>query len=395
MLSNKVRSMEESATIRMAQKSRDLASKGVHVVNLTLGEPDFDTPDFIKKAAMVALERGDTKYTPVPGTMALRQAISKKFKDENNLDYSPQQIVVSNGAKQSIANICMAMLDEGDEVIILAPYWVSYSEIVKFSGGTPIILKSDISTDFKVPVEDIKNAINEKTKLLVFSSPCNPTGSVYSQSELEAIAQLVMAHGQMVVLADEIYEYINFSEKHFSIGSVPGMIEYTATVNGFSKGFAMTGWRLGYMGAPEWLVSACNKVQGQITSGASSFGQAAAVEALKANRDACIEMKTAFMQRRALIVGLLREIPGFKVNFPEGAFYTFPDISDYFGRSFNGVAIHNADDMSELLLTEAHVGTVSGSAFGADNCIRMSYAASEDDIKEAVRRIKKCLENFM
>ncbi len=394
MLSHKVKSMEESATIRMAQKSRDLASKGVHVVNLTLGEPDFDTPDFIKKAATAALDKGDTKYTPVPGTMALRQAISHKFKTENNLDYTPAQIVVSNGAKQSIANVCLSMLDEGDEVVILAPYWVSYAEIVKFAGGTPIILKSDIDTDFKVPFSDIKEAINEKTKLLIFSSPCNPTGSVYAQSELEAIAELVMKHGQMIVLSDEIYEYINFSEKHFSIGSVPGMIDYTATVNGFSKGFAMTGWRLGYMGAPSWLVNACNKVQGQVTSGASSFGQAAAVEALNANRDACNEMRDAFLTRRGLIVGLLKEIPGFKVNNPEGAFYIFPDISAYFGTSNGDITINNADEMAEVLLTEAHVGTVSGSAFGADNCIRMSYAASEDNIKEAVFRIKSCLAEF-
>lgn len=394
MLSHKVKSMEESATIKMSQKSRDLASKGIHVVNLTLGEPDFDTPDFIKEAAMKALKNGDTKYTPVPGTLALRQAISDKFKQENKLEYSPNQIVVSNGAKQSIANVCLAMLDEGDEVIILAPYWVSYSEIVKFAGGTPVILQSDISTDFKVSASQIEEALTDRTKLLIFSSPCNPTGSVYSRNELEVIAQLVMNHGQMVVLSDEIYEYINFSNEHFSIGSIPGMIDYTATVNGFSKGFAMTGWRLGYMGGPQWLVSACNKVQGQVTSGASSFGQTAAVEALRANKESSYVMRDAFKRRRELIVGLLKQIPGFKVNFPEGAFYVFPDISDYFGKTNGQTTIYNADDMAEVLLTEAHVGTVSGSAFGADNCIRISYAASDADIQEAVERISHCLKEF-
>jgi aspartate aminotransferase len=394
MLSKKVKSMEESATIKMAQKSRDLASKGVHVVNLTLGEPDFDTPDFIKHAATVALNKGETKYTPVPGTAALRKAISEKFKNENHLDYSPAQIVVSNGAKQSIANVCLATLDEGDEVIILAPYWVSYSEIVKFCGGTPVVLKSDISTNFKVSASDIDNAVNDRTKLIIFSSPCNPTGSVYSRSELEQIAKVVLKHGHILVISDEIYEYINFSGEHFSIGSVPGMMDYTVTINGFSKGFAMTGWRLGYMGAPLWLVEACNKVQGQVTSGASSFGQSAAVEALMAKRDASMSMCDAFLKRRDLIVGLLKEIKGFKVNLPEGAFYVFPDISDYFGTSNGSLTIRNADDMAEILLTEAHVGTVSGSAFGADNCIRISYAASEDDIKEAVTRIKNCLSFF-
>lgn len=394
MLSKKVKSMEESATIKMAQKSRDLASKGVHVVNLTLGEPDFDTPDFIKHAAAEALNKGETKYTPVPGTAALRKAISEKFKNENHLDYSPAQIVVSNGAKQSIANVCLATLDEGDEVIILAPYWVSYSEIVKFCGAKPVVLKSDITTNFKVSASDIDNAITSRTKLIIFSSPCNPTGSVYSRSELEKMAEVVLKHGHILVLSDEIYEYINFSGEHFSIGSVPGMMDYTVTINGFSKGFAMTGWRLGFMGAPLWLAEACNKVQGQVTSGASSFGQSAAVVALNAKRDASMSMRDAFLKRRNLIVGLLKDIKGFKVNIPEGAFYVFPDISDYFGTSSGSLTIQNADDMAEILLTEAHVGTVSGSAFGADNCIRISYAAAEEDIVEAVKRIKTCLASF-
>lgn len=386
--------MEESATIRMAQKSRDLASKGIHVVNLTLGEPDFDTPDFIKNAATTALNKGETKYTPVPGTVELRKAISEKFIKENNLNYTPSQIVVSNGAKQSIANVCLATLDEGDEVIILAPYWVSYSEIVKFCGGKPVILKSDIDTNFKVSASEIENAITDRTKLIIFSSPCNPTGTVYARHELENIAEVVKKYDHILVVSDEIYEYINFSGEHFSIGSIPGMLERTVTINGFSKGFAMTGWRLGYMGAPVWLVDACNKVQGQVTSGASSFGQSAAVEALRAKRDASLSMRNAFLKRRDIIVGLLETIKGFKVNLPEGAFYVFPDISHYFGTANGHLTIQNADDMAEVLLTEAHVGTVSGSAFGADNCIRISYAASEGDIREAVERIKICLSQF-
>ncbi len=394
MLSAKVQAMEESATIRMAQKSRDLASKGVSVISLSLGEPDFDTPEFIKEAAYAALKKGNTKYTPVPGTLDLRKAICDKFRIENNLQFEPTQIVVSNGAKQSIANICLSTLDEGDEAIILAPYWVSYIEIVKFAGGTPIIVSAGIEDDFKVKASQIKEAITEKTKLLIFSSPCNPTGSVYTKSELEAIAEVIGANGKILIVSDEIYEYINFSDEHVSIGSFEKVKDLTATINGFSKGFSMTGWRLGYMAGPGWLANACNKVQGQVTSGAASFSQEAAALALRTERSEAIAMRDAFLRRRDLIVSKLSEVPGIIVNKPLGAFYVFPDISYYFGTSNGKVSIENADDFSEAMLTEAHVGTVSGAAFGNENCIRLSYAASDNDLVEAVSRIKKCLESF-
>lgn len=394
ILSFKVRSMEESATIRMAQKTRDLSSKGIHVVNLTLGEPDFDTPEFIKEAAYEAMKSGDTKYTPVPGTLDLRKAICEKFKAENNLEYQPNQIVVSNGAKQSIANVCLSLLDEGDEAIVLAPYWVSYYEIIKFAGGSPIVLYADIDQDFKVSAVQIEQAITPKTKMIIYSSPCNPSGSVYTHEELEAIAAILRKHPQIIVVADEIYEYINFTQGHCSIASLPGMLDRTATINGFSKGFAMTGWRLGYMGGPVWLAEACNKIQGQVTSGAASFSQAAAAVALRSSRKEAMMMKEAFLKRRDLIHALLGDIPGFKVNVPQGAFYMFPDISAYFGTSNGSITINDADDMAEILLTEGHVGTVSGVAFGSNKCIRLSYAASEDNIREACKRIKSCLANF-
>lgn len=394
MLSAKVQAMEESATIRMAQKARDLASKGVNVISLSLGEPDFDTPEFIKDAAYQALKKGNTKYTPVPGALDLRKAICDKFRTENGLEFDPTQIVVSNGAKQSIANICMAVLNEGDEAIVLAPYWVSYVEIIKFAGGNPIVLSAGIDEDFKVQADKIKEAITDKTKMLIFSSPCNPTGSVYTKEELKAIADVIGENGNILIVSDEIYEYITFAGKHESIGAFENVKENTATVNGFSKGFSMTGWRLGYMGGPKWLADACNKVQGQITSGAASFSQEAAAVALRSDRSETIAMKEAFYSRRDLVINGLKEIPGFKVNQPQGAFYVFPDVSHYFGYTNGNVEIHNADDFSEAMLTEAHVGTVSGAAFGNDQCIRISYAASESDLLEAVRRIKVCLEGF-
>lgn len=386
--------MEESATIRMAQKARDLAGKGVNVISLSLGEPDFDTPEFIKNAAWDALKKGNTKYTPVPGTLDLRKAICDKFKSENDLDFEPSMIVVSNGAKQSIANICMSVLDEGDEAIVLAPYWVSYVEIIKFAGGNAVVLTAGIEDDFKVAAEQIKKAITPRTKMLIFSSPCNPTGSVYKYEELKAIADVVAENGNILIVSDEIYEYINFTGKHVSIGAFSNVKGNTATVNGFSKGFSMTGWRLGYMGGPKWLADACNKVQGQVTSGAASFSQEAAAVALRSSREEAFKMRDAFLSRRDLMIRLLKEIPGLKVNKPEGAFYIFPDVSAYFGKSNGNVTIHNADDFSEAMLTEAHVGTVSGSAFGADDCVRLSYAASEDDLKEAVRRLKETLSQF-
>lgn len=394
MLAAKVQSMEESATIRMAQKSRDLASKGVHVISLSLGEPDFDTPDFIKEAAYTALKKGNTKYTPVPGTLALRNAICEKFRLENNLLFEPSQIVVSNGAKQSIANICMATLNEGDEAIILAPYWVSYFEIVKFAGGIPVVVSAGIDEDFKPTAAQIKAAITPKTKLLIFSSPCNPTGSVFTHKELEDIAKVITENGNILVVSDEIYEYINFTGNHVSIGTFDGMAGLTATVNGFSKGFSMTGWRLGYMAGPKWLADACNKVQGQITSGAASFSQEAAAIALQADRSEALAMREAFHRRRDLLISLMSDIPGLKINRPQGAFYLFPDVSEYYGTGNGKLTIQNADDFAEAMLTEAHVGLVSGSAFGNDQCVRLSYAASDDDLREAVRRLARCLAQF-
>ena len=394
MLSPRLLSMEESATIRMAQKARDLAAQGINVISLSLGEPDFDTPEFIKNAAYEALKRGDTKYTPVPGTLALRKAICEKFKLENNLEFTPNEIVVSNGAKQSIANICLSILSPGDEAIILAPYWVSYFEIVKFAGGTPVVVSAGIEDDFKPPVSKIKEALTDKTKLLIFSSPCNPTGSVWTHEEILSMADVVSAHSNCLVVSDEIYEYINFENHHVSIGSLENMKGRVATVNGFSKGFAMTGWRLGYMGGPAWLADACNKVQGQITSGAASFSQAAATVALQSTRNETIAMKKVFLERRDLMLENLSKIPGLKLNQPKGAFYIFMDISEYFGKSNGDCTIHNADDFAEIMLTEAHVGLVSGSAFGDNNCVRLSYAAHEDQLTEAAHRLKNALSKF-
>ncbi len=395
LLSQKLQNMSESATIRMSQKARDLKSKGIDIISLSLGEPDFDTPDFIKQSAKKALDDGYTKYTPVPGHLALREAISSKFERDNNLKYSPSEIVVSNGAKQSIANLCLALLDPGDEVIIFTPYWVSYFDIVSFSGGTPIALSAGIDQDFKVTADQVKNAITDKTKLILFSSPCNPTGSVYQRDELEAISDVILAHENIFVISDEIYEYINFSGYHTSIGSIEGMLSRTITVNGFSKGFAMTGWRLGYIGAPEWIAQACAKVQGQFTSGATSFGQMAAITALNSDLEATKKMRSAYLRRRDMFIDLLKEIDGFELNHPQGAFYIFPNVSKLFGRSKNGRTIHDVDDLAEIILLEAHVATVGGEAFGNDQCIRLSYAASDEQLKEAARRMKETLSEYI
>jgi aspartate aminotransferase len=386
--------MEESATIKMTQMARDLAAQGHNVISLSIGEPDFDTPEHIKAAAVAALDSGDTKYTPVPGTMPLRKAIVSKFKRDNNLTFDESQIVVSNGAKQSIANVVLALVEEGDEVILFAPYWVSYKEIVKLAGGTVIEVKADISQDFIVTADQLKDALTEKTKLIIFSSPCNPTGSVYTKKDLAGIVKVLEDYPKVVVLSDEIYEYINFTSKHDSIGAFPEIANRTVTVNGFSKGFAMTGWRLGYMGAPKWIAAACNKIQGQLTSGAASFNQAAAAVALNTPLDATHRMRQAFEARRDIFIKLLAEIPGFKVNKPTGAFYVFPDISSYFGKSANGQVIKNADDLAIYLLEAGHVAVVSGSAFGADECIRLSYAASEESLREAVKRIKEAMQQL-
>lgn len=391
LLSQRVVRMAESETLKMSQMARELKAKGHEVINLSIGEPDFDTPDAIKQVAKDALDAGFTKYTPVPGIPELREAISKKFKEENNLDYKASQIVVSNGAKQTLANIFLSLLDLDDEVIVLAPYWVSYSEIIKLAEGKTVLLKAGIESDFKVSAEEIEKAITPKTKALLFSSPCNPTGSVYLESELKAIAQVISKHPGIIIVADEIYEYINFTGKHISIGSFPEVKDQTVTVNGFSKGYAMTGWRLGYMGGPQWLSDACNKVQGQITSGANSFSQKAATFALQAKLPETELMKTAFLKRRDMVLHLLQEIPGVKVNLPLGAFYIFPDISAYFGKKSDKMEINNATDFCDYILQEAFVAVVSGAAFGADECFRISYAASEAELKEAVARMARVL----
>jgi aspartate aminotransferase len=390
LLSDRVLSMEESATLKMTQTARDLKAKGVDVISLSVGEPDFDTPEFIKKAAFKALEEGYTKYTPVPGLPELRKAIVAKFKRDNDLNYEESQIVVSNGAKQSIANVCLSLLNPGDEVIILAPFWVSYTEIVKLAEGVPVIVYAGIEQDFKPTAEQIEASITDRTKILLFSSPSNPTGAAYSAKELEAIADMMANYPNIHIVSDEIYEYINFSGKNTSIGSFPQVADQTITVNGFSKGFSMTGWRLGYIGAPKEIAAACTKIQGQITSGATSFGQKAAIEALaNPNHPDILAMKEAFLNRRELVITLLSAIPGVKVNKPEGAFYIFPEISAFFGKSINGQLIQNADDFCMYLLNEAHVAAVSGEPFGAPNCLRISYAASDEILKEAIERIAK------
>ncbi len=394
MVADKIQEMTESATIRMAQKARELASKGVNVISLSLGEPDFDTPEHIKDAAIDGLHKGMTKYTPVSGTLELKNAIIRKMKRDSGLEYQGNQIVISNGAKQSIFNICTAVIDPGDEVIIFAPYWVSYFEIVKFCNGTPVIVSAGIEDEFKVSAAQVAAAITPKTRMIIFSSPCNPTGSVFTDDELAAIAEVIKAHDNIVVVSDEIYEYINFQSKHASIASVPGMQDITAVVNGFSKGFSMTGWRLGFMAGPAWLASACDKVQGQVTSGAASFSQHAAAVGLDSDMGPTMEMTRAFKKRRDLVIDQLKQIPGLIVNNPQGAFYVFPDVSYYFGKSDGTNTIQNADDFSEIMLAEAHVGLVSGSAFGADQCIRISYAASEEDLTEAIKRLKNCLSKF-
>jgi aspartate aminotransferase len=394
MIASKVSDMTESATIKMAQKARDLAAKGVKVISLSLGEPDFDTPDHIKEAAMEGLRKGMTKYTPVSGTADLKAAIIDKMKRDSNLEYKPNQIVVSNGAKQSVFNICTAIIDQGDEVIIFGPYWVSYIEIVKFCGGTPVVVSAGIEADFKVSAAQVEAAITDKTRLVIFSSPCNPTGSVFTKEELYDIAQVLKNKDNILVVSDEIYEYINFQGGHTSIASVDGMYDITAVINGFSKGFSMTGWRLGFMCAPAWLATACDKVQGQVTSGAASFSQYAAAVGLRSDMKPTHDMAVAFKSRRDLVLNLLKEIPGIIVNNPMGAFYVFPDVSYYFGKSDGVNTINNADDFSEIMLAEAHVGLVSGGAFGADNCIRISYAASEEDLTTAIGNLKRVLANF-
>ncbi len=392
-LSDRINAMEVSATLGMAAKTRELKAEGKDIIGLSLGEPDFDIPDFIKEAAIEAVQQNYSKYTPIDGYLELREAICEKFRRDNNLHYKPSQIVVSTGAKQCLANVALAMLNPGDEVIFPAPYWVSYKEIAKMAGGVPIEVHTTIESDFKITPAQLEAAITPKTKMVWFNTPCNPSGSIYSKEELETLAVVLRKHPNIFILSDEIYEYINFTnERVTSVAEIDGLYERTITVNGMSKAFAMTGWRIGYMGAPEWIAKACTKVQGQITSGANAVAQRASIAALKAPKSKIQYMVDEFKRRRDLVLQLLSEIDGFKLNVPEGAFYVFPDVSSFFGKTLRGRNIHNATDFSLYLLEEAMVATVTGEAFGDANCIRFSYAASEKDLREAIKRIKESLQ---
>ena len=390
--SERVQKMEISATLAMAAKARELKNEGKDIIGLSLGEPDFTIPEFIKDSAKQAIDENYNSYSPVDGYADLKQAIALKFKKDNGLTYGLDQIVVSTGAKQSLYNVAMAIINPGDEVILPAPYWVSYRDIVKLAKGVPVEVKTTIDADFKMTPEQLRAAITDKTRMLWFSSPCNPSGSFYHQSELEALAEVLNDHPNIIVVSDEIYEHINFSnETHASIASIPSLYDRVVTVNGVSKAFAMTGWRIGYIGAPAWIAKACNKLQGQVTSGANAIAQRAVITALEAPVSKIDYMIEAFHQRRDLVLKLLGAIPGFKLNVPEGAFYVFPDISEYFGKTLRGKTINNASDFSLYLLEEASVATVTGEAFGDSNCVRISYAASEDSLKEAIRRISEAL----
>lgn len=384
--------LSESATIAMARKATELKKSGVDVISLSLGEPDFDTPEVLKAAGIKAIEENITHYTPVPGILDVREAISKKFQRDNGLDYAPDQIVVSNGAKQSITNVVLSLVDPGEEVILPAPYWVSYADMVALAGGTSKVLATSIEHDFKIQPEALEAAITDKTRLLIYSSPCNPSGSVYTQSEIDALAEVLQRHPQVYIISDEIYELINFTGKHASIGTIPALKDRVITVNGVSKGFAMTGWRLGYIGAPTWIAKACSKVQGQVTSAPCSIAQVAAGAAVSADPSIADEMKSAFLKRRDIMIAGLSAIPGMKVNKPMGAFYLFPDVSELYGKSVGQRHINNAEDFAMYLLEEAHVATVGGGAFGTPECIRLSYAASEAQLQEAIRRISKAVE---
>jgi aspartate aminotransferase len=391
LLSDRINNLSTSQTLAMAALARELKTQGKDIISLSLGEPDFNTPDFVKEAAKKAIDENYSTYTPVDGYLELREAICRKFKRDNNLDYKPSNIVVSTGAKQSLYNIAQVMLNDGDEVILPAPYWVSYYEIIKLSGGVPIVVETSVDSDFKITAEQLEKAITPKTKMMWFSSPCNPSGSVYNREEMTALGKVLNKHPNIYIVADEIYEHINFSGTFCSIGSIPGLFDRTITVNGVAKAFAMTGWRIGYIGAPEFIAKACTKMQGQVTSGANSIAQRATIAAVDADPSVLNDMVKAFHSRRDLVVRLMREIPGIKLNVPEGAFYVFPDVSSFFGKTFKGTTINTADDLAMYLLSEANVATVTGEAFGNENCLRISYATSEDLLTEAIRRIKEAL----
>jgi aspartate aminotransferase len=390
-LSDRINSLPTSQTLAMAAKARELRAEGKDIIGLSLGEPDFNTPDFIKDAAIEAINENYNTYTPVDGYVELKEAICTKFKRDNGLDYKPNQIVVSTGAKQSIANIAQVLLNPGDEILLPAPYWVSYSAIAILCEATYVEIPSSIDNDFKITPAQLEAAITPKTKMIFFNSPNNPSGTIYSESEYRALAAVLEKYPKIFILSDEIYEHINYDSKPFSFAAIESMYDRTITVNGLAKAFAMTGWRIGYIGAPEWIAKACTKMQGQITSGTNCIAQRAAITAVLAPVSKIQFMVDEFKTRRDIIIGLLRKIDGFKVNVPEGAFYVFPDISAYFGKSIDGIKIENASDFSLFILEKANVATVTGDAFGAPNCIRISYAASELQIREAIKRIKKAL----
>jgi len=392
LLSARINSLPVSATLAMAAKARELKNSGIDVVGLSLGEPDFNTPEFIKNAAVQAVEDNWNSYSPVDGYADLKEAICNKFKRDNNLIYKPSQIVVSTGAKQSIANVCMVLLNPGDEVLLPAPYWVSYSAIATLAEAKSTIIPSSIETDFKITPEQLEAAITPKTKLVMFNSPNNPSGTIYTEDEYRALGKVLEKHPDIFILSDEIYEHINYGTPHFSIAAIPELYDRTITVNGVAKAFAMTGWRIGYIGAPEWLAKACNKMQGQITSGANCIAQRATIAAVDAPVSNIQYMIDEFAKRREIIIELLKAIPGIQINQPQGAFYVFPDVSSYFGKTLRGKKIENASDFALYLLEEAHVATVTGDAFGNGDCIRISYAASEENIRTAIDRIAKALQ---
>jgi aspartate aminotransferase len=391
MLSNRIKSLPASATLAMAAKARELKNQGIDIIGLSLGEPDFNTPEFIKDAAIQAVKDNYNSYSPVDGYADLKAAICEKFMRDNKLEYQASQIVVSTGAKQSIANVCMVLLNPGDEVLLPAPYWVSYSAIATLAEAKSIIIPSSIDHDFKITPEQLEEAITPKTKLVMFNSPNNPSGTIYTESEYRALGDVLQKHPNIYILSDEIYEHINYGTPHFSIAAIEELYDRTVTVNGVAKAFAMTGWRIGYIGAPEWIAKACNKMQGQMTSGANCIAQRATIAAVSAPTTKIQYMVNEFNNRRGLILNLLSKIPGFKLNEPQGAFYVFPDVSFYFGKTIKGKAIQNSNDFALFLLEEAHVATVTGEAFGNSDCIRISYAASKEEIETAIDRIKNAL----
>jgi aspartate aminotransferase len=393
-LSDRIKSLSDSQTLAMAQKSRELKAKGIDIISLSLGEPDFNTPDYIKEAAKKAIDDNYSKYPPVPGYPDLREAISQKFKTENGLSYSPEQIIVSAGGKHSLINIILSIVNPGDEVIILAPYWVSYYDQIILAEGKPVIIEAKLENDFKIRPEQLEAAITGKTRLIIFNSPSNPTGMVYDRAEMEKIARIIEKHEGLFVISDEIYEHIIFEGEHVSMASFDFIYDRVITVNGVSKGYAMTGWRIGYIGAPVWIAKACNKLQGQFTSGVCSIAQRAALAAIQGTGESQKIMKEAFLRRRDLICGLLKEVKGLKVRVPQGAFYVMPDISYFLGKSDGERKISTSDDLALYLLDKAQVATVGGDAFGAPDCLRISYATSDDLLIEAVKRIKGALEKL-